>query len=381
MKVAILGLGTVGFGVYDIIDKSAYLNDVSVKYILDKDSSRQSMAPHAQVVQDLNIILNDPEVSIVVETMGAGEFSHKCMVSALKAKKSVITANKEVVALYLDELTQLKLENNVDLSFEPSVGGGIPLIAPLFQAVKTNEIDHINGIINGTTNFMLTRMINDGMSFDNALKLAQKKGFAEANPTADLEGLDMVRKITILSMIAYKGLISIDDVYHYGISTLNSVDLDFIRSLNTYSLKLMASSMRKDNVVSLSVEPNLVPKGSLFAGVNDEFNMVEINCDINGDLAFYGKGAGRYPTANAIVDDLIDMKEGKLNPTFKAERVLKAQASDEVAQYYIRLNEGESLNNEIVEEQKGLCVMTKEISRADFLALKSKIAFYAKIKK
>lgn len=379
MKIAILGLGTVGFGVYDIIDKSSYCADISVKYILDKDSSRQGLAPKAKVVQDLTIITSDPEVSVVVETMGAGEFSHKCMVSCLEANKSVITANKEVVALYLEELTNLKVAHGVSLSFEPSVGGGIPLIAPLEEIVKTNTVSEINGIINGTTNFMLTRMVNDGMDFASSLALAQKKGFAEANPTADLEGLDMVRKIIILSMIAYKGKLPVDKVYHYGISTLSDADIAYITSLGDKSLKLMASSERQGAAVALTVEPTLVSKGSLFAGVNDEFNLIEINCDINGDLAFYGKGAGRYPTANAIVNDLIDIKEGKKNPTFKAEATLVVTTSLKKSAYYVRLKTDGATSLPIA-RRDGVHLITKEMDRGEFLKELPTIAFYAKIK-
>lgn len=175
IKIAILGLGTVGFGVYDIIDKAPYLKNVVVSKILDQDLTKQKLVSKAEVTINYNDIINDKDIKIVVETMGAGEFSYHCIKRALAAKKHVITANKEVIALHLDELNNLKIKNKVSLLYEAAVGGGIPLIYPLYEIVKVNEVDEIVGILNGTTNFMLTKMFQDGLSFASSLKLAQTK--------------------------------------------------------------------------------------------------------------------------------------------------------------------------------------------------------------
>ena len=230
MKIAILGLGTVGYGVYDIIQSKDYLKDVVVKYVLDKNLELQKVVgENTLVTTDYNKILEDKEVELVVETMGAKNFSYDCIKKALLAGKSIVTANKEVIAEHIDELTSLKNEKKVQLYYEASVGGGIPVIYPLHQASKVNYIANIKGILNGTTNFILTKMSEENYTFEDALKLAQKLGFAEADPTADLEGLDMVRKIAILSSIAYKGTIDLDKVYHYGISNVSKDDIDYIK--------------------------------------------------------------------------------------------------------------------------------------------------------
>jgi len=382
MKVAILGLGTVGFGVYDIINKSEFLKDVKVKAVLDKDLTKQKdVEPDTVVTDNYDDILNDDEIAVIVETMGAKGFSYQCIKRALENKKSVVTANKEVIAEYIDELTELKNKNNVSLYYEASVGGGIPIINPLFQASKVNDISSINGILNGTTNFILTKMSVENYTFADALKLAQEKGFAEADPTADLEGLDMVRKITILSSIAYNGFIDLNKVYHYGIGSVSKQDIDFLKKYN-YTLKFVASSIKQGNSVSLSVEPTVLPSSNVISMTNNEFNIVSVDCNYNGELMFYGKGAGRYPTANAIVNDLIMIKEtsAKGNYSFNNKYQYEVKTIDEMNKYYIRLKDNVSLDNELILEKEGNCIITKEILRSEFLKLAEKIEFYGKVK-
>ncbi|HOR17917.1 MAG TPA: homoserine dehydrogenase [Bacilli bacterium] len=378
IKIAILGLGTVGFGVYDIITKSPYLNNVVVTKILDKDLSKQKLVKKAEVTINYNDIIYDKEIKIVVETMGAGEFSYHCIKRALEAKKHVITANKEVIALHLEELSKLKEKKGVSLLYEASVGGGIPIIYPLYEIVKVNEVDEIQGILNGTTNFILTKMFQDGLSFSDSLRLAQEKGFAEANPTADLEGLDMVRKIAILSSIAYKGAIHIEQIDHFGITNINDEDLVNIKKTGGV-LKLIASSKQQKGKVNILIEPTIVQPTNLFSTVNEENNLIAINSSFNGNLKFYGKGAGRYPTANAIVNDIIAIIEARRNYTFENKNKLIVEDSSDVNRYYVRLKPNEFIDLEYIEKQENNSIITKEISRTTFKQIIEKVEFYAKI--
>jgi len=365
MKIAIYGLGIVGFGVYDILTNNEFFDSIMIKWVLDKDVSKKDLIKNSRLTANLDEILNDKEVSLVVETMGAGEFSYHAIKQSLLKGKHVITANKEVIALHLEELTKIKKEKNVSLYFEASVGGGIPLIAPLIEISKTNEFKTIKGILNGTTNFILTKMQDEDLSFEEAVKLAQLKGFAEANPSADLRGLDMVRKIVILSMIAFKMKISVDNVYHYGIENLKKEDIISIRN-NDYILKLVAASYYVDNKLSLIVEPILISKTNVLANVKNEFNYCEVDCSINGLLGFYGKGAGRYPTANAMVNDIISVIENKENYTFKNVKLTKIAKFDRIASYYIRYKSGE-------------VAYIKSLERNKLLGMLGSIEFYARI--
>lgn len=378
IKIAILGLGTVGFGVYDIITKSPYLNNVVVTKILDKDLSKQKLVKKAEVTINYNDIIYDKEIKIVVETMGAGEFSYHCIKRALEAKKHVITANKEVIALHLEELSKLKEKKGVSLLYEASVGGGIPIIYPLYEIVKVNEVDEIQGILNGTTNFILTKMFQDGLSFSDSLRLAQEKGFAEADPTADLEGLDMVRKIAILSSIAYKGAIHIEQIDHFGITNINDEDLVNIKKTGGV-LKLIASSKQQKGKVNILIEPTIVQPTNLFSTVNEENNLIAINSSFNGNLKFFGKGAGRYPTANAIVNDIIAIIEARRNYTFENKNKLIVEDSSDVNRYYVRLKPNEFIDLEYIEKQENNSIITKEISRTTFKQIIEKVEFYAKI--
>ena len=319
INIAILGLGTVGYGVYDIIKNSSYLKKVKVKKILDRDLSRNEEVGNI-ITNNFDEILNDKDIKVVVETMGALNFSYECIKRAIMKKKHVITANKEVIAGHLEELTKLKKEYKVSLYYEASVGGGIPIIKPLHLISHTNDIKSITGILNGTTNYILTKMDVEGLSFKDALRDAQAKGFAEADPTNDLEGLDMVRKIAILSSIAYHGEVNIKNVYHYGISNVTSFDIDYAKSKG-YVLKYLATSQIEKKKAEIRVEPHFVLADDLISKANYEFNIVEVDANINGILSFYGKGAGRYPTANAIVNDLIMIMNKDKRRPFPMTRV------------------------------------------------------------
>lgn len=375
MNIAILGLGTVGYGVYDIIKNSNYLKDVNVTKILDKNDSLKNVVGNI-ITSNYDEILNDDSISVVVETMGAGKFSYDCIKKALLKNKNVITANKEVIASYIDELTTIKNEHNVSLYYEASVGGGIPLIKPVHLVALTNDVSEIKGILNGTTNFILSKMTNENLSFSEALKLAQEKGFAEADPTADLEGLDMVRKIAILSDICYKGFVNIDEIYHYGIKNVSSEDINCANVFG-YVIKFIASSKKIDDSVEIRIEPHFVSKDSVISKTDNEFNIVKINASINGELMFYGKGAGRYPTANAIVNDLIMIKNNDLNYSFNNKNEIKILKESAEGKYYLRVKDINKVNQDIIDKVVNNMIITKniELNSIDM----DNIEFYAKI--
>lgn len=377
INIAILGLGTVGYGVYDIIKNSSYLKKVKVKKILDRDLSRNEEVGNI-ITNDFEEILNDDEIKVIVETMGALNFSYECIKRGIMKKKHVITANKEVIAGHLEELTKLKKEYKVSLYYEASVGGGIPIIKPLHLISHINDIKSITGILNGTTNYILTKMDLEGLSFKDALRDAQEKGFAEADPTNDLEGLDMVRKIAILSSIAYHGEVNIKNVYHYGISNVTSFDIDYAKSKG-YVLKYLATSQIEKKKAEIRVEPHFVLADDLISKANYEFNIVEVDANINGILSFYGKGAGRYPTANAIVNDLIMIMNKDKNYSVDFKNKIQVTKSKTKNKYYIRVKNIKKIDQKIIEKMERNVIITKMINFEDINL--DGVSFYAKIGK
>lgn len=305
-KIALLGYGTIGKGVAKMISLLETKHNIKLTKVLDLPIKKDELGD--LLVNSIDDIVNDPEIKIVVEVLGGTDFAYNCTKKCLLSKKSVVTANKEVVSKYMDELYNIAKENNCSYLFEASVGGGIPIIRQLIDSLKVNDVTHIYGILNGTTNYILTKMQEEGLSFDNALKLAQEMGFAELNPSSDLEGLDMARKISILSNLAYKTKINVSEVYNYGIANINNNILDDIKSKG-YILRFVSESYIKDNTVSIRIEPVLIDYTHPFASVRDEFNAVIIKCSTNDVLEFYGKGAGSLPTATAIASDIIQIIE------------------------------------------------------------------------
>ena len=311
-KIAIMGFGTVGAGVAEVARMNASSiaekmgEEVYVKYILDVRDFPDS--PYAdRMIKDFSIIENDPEVEVVVETIGGARVALDFTRRALKAGKHVVTSNKELVATYGRELLEIAKEKNVNYLFEASVGGGIPLLRPLFQCLAANEIEEIAGILNGTTNSILTRMVKGGVSFAEALKEAQAKGYAEADPTADVEGIDAGRKICILSDLAWGKEVEPAKVRMEGISKLDLQDVA-IASAAGYSVKLLGRAMRQaDGKVAAFVAPHLVPESSPISHVEDVFNGVCIRGNAVGDVMFYGRGAGDLPTASAVMSDVLDV--------------------------------------------------------------------------
>lgn len=311
IDVAIMGHGVVGSGVAEILINhkerisKRVKEEVNVKYILDLRSF-EDLDYSEKFVKDFNVILNDDSVKVVAEVMGginpAYDFVKKC----LTAGKSVVTSNKELVAAKGAELIKIASDNNVNFLFEASVGGGIPVLRPMVQCLSANQIDEIWGILNGTTNFILNKMIVDNMDFDTALKLAQDLGFAEKNPAADIEGHDACRKICILSALAFGKHVYPEQVKTEGISQISLDDVTYADSFG-YVIKLIGHAKKLDNgKITADVSPTLVSRDSILSGVNGVFNCIMINGDQTGEVAFYGKGAGKEATASAVVADIMD---------------------------------------------------------------------------
>lgn len=312
MYVAVMGYGTVGSGVVEVITKNhdsivkrSTQNEVEVKYILDLRDFPGD--PHEdKMIKDFNIILNDDDVKVVVETMGGLHPAYEFVSSCLKAGKSVVTSNKELVAAKGYELLQYASENNVNFLFEASVGGGIPIIRPMVQCLAANEIDEIAGILNGTTNFILTMMIEKNMSFEDALKLAQDNGYAEKDPTADVEGHDACRKICILASLGFGKHVYPDSVYTEGITKITLDDVAYVGAYGGVIKLLGRAKKMDDGKIFAIVSPAIVKNGSQLASVSDVFNAILVRGNATGDVVFYGKGAGKLPTASAVVADVID---------------------------------------------------------------------------
>lgn len=311
---AIMGFGTVGSGVAEVLrlnggDIAEKLGEpLRLKYILDvRDLSATPYAGKA--VKDFSILENDPELDVIVESIGGVKAALEFTRRALLAGKHVVTSNKELVATHGRELLELAREKNVNYLFEASVGGGIPVLRPLFQCLAGNRIQEVAGILNGTTNYILTRMVKGGVAFDEALKEAQARGYAEQDPTADVEGVDACRKICILSDLAWGREVRPDSVYTQGISAIDLRDVA-IASGAGYRIKLLGRAMRLDDGRQAAfVAPHLVTESCPMAAVDDVFNAVMIRGNAVGDVMFYGRGAGDLPTASAVMGDVIDALE------------------------------------------------------------------------
>ena len=324
VNVAILGFGVVGSGVAEVLATNGPHIDqkvddlIRLKYILDVRDFPDS--PFAdKVVHDFSVIENDPEVSIVVETIGGAKAALDFTRRALRAGKSVVTSNKELVAEHGCELLKLAAEQGVSYLFEASVGGGIPILRPLNQCLAANEIEEITGILNGTTNYILTRMIRGGLSFDAALKEAQANGYAEQDPTADIEGHDACRKICILASLAFGRHIYPRQVPAEGITGVTLSDVAWAEACGK-KLKLLGRAIRQaDGRVCAYVSPHLVDVENPLAGVEDVFNAIAVKGNAIGDVMFYGRGAGKLPTASAVVADetLMLPERRRSSPGFK----------------------------------------------------------------
>ena len=311
IQVAVMGYGTVGSGVVEVIEKNKEeINKKSnealnIKYILDlRDFPGDPYED--KIVHDVEVILNDPEVQIICETMGGLKPAYEFTKRALMSGKSVCTSNKELVAKHGVELIRIAKEKNCNFLFEASCGGGIPIIRALNSSLTADEIDEITGILNGTTNYMMYKMATEGSEFDAVLKEAQQKGYAEADPTADVEGYDACRKIAILSSLAYERYFDFEDIYTEGITKITPEDMEYAAKLGR-TIKLLGTSRRlADGTCYAMVAPFMLGQNSPLYSVNDVFNAVFVHGNMLGDAMFYGSGAGKLPTASAVVGDIVD---------------------------------------------------------------------------
>lgn len=311
INIGLIGLGTIGGGVAKILNEKAgpitkqVGTPLTLRSVADLDETRKASLPDPSVfTTNVQNIFDDPDIDIVIELIG-GETPAKTFIQeAIQRGKHVVTANKEVLAKHGPELLTLADQHKVGLFYEASVGGGIPLIAPLKRNLQVNDISSIHTIINGTTNYILTRMEKEGLEFSAALKEAQDLGYAEADPTSDIEGFDAAYKIAILATIAFHTDVRPEDVFHEGISRMTSQDFQYARELG-YAIKLLAITKKEGHSIQVRVHPVFIPDDMLLAKVDGVFNAVQIEGDLTGRVIFYGRGAGSEPTANVIVSDAI----------------------------------------------------------------------------
>ena len=350
IQVAVLGYGTVGSGVVKVIDTNhdSILAkagvDLNVKYILDLREFPGD-PNEAKVVHDYEVIVNDPEVKIVVETMGGTKPAYEFTKKALEAGKSVCTSNKELVARHGTELIAVAKEHNASYMFEASCGGGIPIIRPLRTCLSQDEIDEITGIVNGTTNYILTKMIEDGSEFEDVLKEAQQKGYAERNPEADVEGHDACRKIAILSSLAYGKRVEFTDIYTEGITKITSSDIVYAKAMNK-TIKLLAYSHKEGEEVLAMVAPYLVGKDDPLSGVNGVFNAIFVHGNMLGDAMFYGQGAGKEATASAVVADVIEEAQvlgRSVMSQWSPEQQVMTDVAGTKKQFFVRVKDTSSV--------------------------------------
>ena len=310
IKVAIMGYGTIGSGVYEVLtgnrDKitANVGQEVQVKYILDLRDFPGSPVED-KIVHDFQVIADDPEVQIVVETMGGLNPAYPFVKTCLEAGKNVVTSNKALVAAHGTELLAIAREKQVNFQFEASVGGGIPIIRPLYECLMGEQIQEITGILNGTTNFILTKMDKEGASFDAVLKEAQELGYAERNPEADVEGYDACRKIAILTSLAYGQQVDYEDIYTEGITKITAEDFKYAKALGA-AIKIFGTSRKEGNKLYAMVAPQMIQADNPLYAVNDVFNAICVTGNMLGDVMFYGKGAGKEATASAVVSDVVD---------------------------------------------------------------------------
>lgn len=313
VKIGLVGTGTVGGGCLDILSnhKQDFLRHFGIDLELTRVCSRDPQAATSRGLQDIfttdyHDVINDPEIDIVVELIGGTGVAKSVIVEALQAGKHVVTANKAIMATSGEEIMDLAEEKGLEIAFEASVGGGIPIIDPLKHSLIANRIDSIMGIVNGTTNYMLTRMDEDSLDYDAALKEAQERGFAEADPTADVDGLDAAAKIAILASIAFNSRVTMDQVYTEGIRRISPVDLANAHD-SGYVVKLVAHARRGESGVDVRVHPTMIPEDHQLATVNGVFNAIFVEGDAVGQTMFFGEGAGAGPAASAVMGDVLEV--------------------------------------------------------------------------
>lgn len=383
VSIAVMGHGVVGSGVVEILlthkqKLFAHLGEeIYVKKVLDLREFPDSPIAD-RFTKSFDDIINDLEIRVVVEVMGGINPAYDYVKRSLKAGKSVVTSNKELVAAHGAELLELARQENVNFLFEASVGGGIPIIRPMNQCLVANNVDEIAGILNGTTNFILTKMIEDGMQFDDALKLAQDLGFAERNPAADIEGHDACRKICILASLAFGKHVYPDAVHTEGITNITLEDVKFAEKFGCV-IKLISRVKKLDNgKIDIITAPMLVPNKSQLANIDYEFNGIMVRGDCTGDVVFYGKGAGKLPTASAVCADIVDccmhLKKRRFLFWADGDGSNIISVDDSVFKMYLRLNgdnavkKAEAVFGKVsaIEDDKRGAVITEAMTLAQF---------------
>ncbi|MBS4900134.1 MAG: homoserine dehydrogenase [Clostridiales bacterium] len=348
-KIAILGYGVVGSGVFDVLTRNSDIvssragQDVEIKYVLDlRDFPGNPVEKY--LVHDIDMIINDPEIEVVVETMGGEEPAHTFVKRALEAGKSVCTSNKAIVAAFGTELLKTADEKGVRFLFGASVGGGIPIIRPIKEALTADHIERMEGILNGTTNYILTKMSQEGAEFEDALKEAQDNGYAERDPGADIEGFDSCRKIAILASLVSGKTVPFERIYTEGITKITSKDLIYAAKLNR-KIKLIARFELEDNRLKAVTAPFLIDISHPLYSVDDVVNGVTLHGDFVGDVVFQGAGAGRYPTASAVAADVVDAvkhNRSKFKLLWNDTELVPEEIINYDFRYFVRLKNTES---------------------------------------
>lgn len=379
--IGLLGLGTVGQGVVEILEerrdalKSLLKEDVSIKKILVRDihKKRNIKVSEGILTDDFQDIL-DEEVDIVIEVTSDLEQSYRYIVEAMNRGKHIVTANKAIVSKYFEELNELSIKNGVGFLYEASVGGGIPVLKPLKEQIVLNDIDEVQGILNGTCNYILTNMFERDLDYDEVLRTAQELGYAEADPSADVQGHDTLRKLRILATLGLQGKITEEDILLEGIDNINAFDIAQIKRLDS-TIKLIGEAKRRGDGFTAVVQPMIIKNDSYFASVNGAFNSVAFKGNNVGELKFYGSGAGKLPTANAILSDVIDTIMDSHRENSLGDDVLSNENHMIQGQYYIRISPvaGEGVPNILSE------ISEEILAQGEYISIKTKATGLYKI--
>ena len=366
VNIAVMGYGTVGSGVVEVINtNSAVINqragdEINIKYVLDlRDFPGDPI--QEKIIHDVDIIINDPEIKIVVEVMGGIEPAYTFVKRCLEAGKSVATSNKALVAKHGAELLSIARERELNFLFEASVGGGIPIIRALNSSMTADVIEEITGILNGTTNYMLTKMFYEGADYDEVLKEAQDSGYAERNPEADVEGYDACRKIAILSSLISGQQVDYEDIYTEGITKITKRDMMYAKEMGM-TIKLLASSKRHKDHLHAIVAPALLGKDHPLYNIDDVFNAVFVHGNMLGDAMFYGSGAGKLPTASAVVADVVDEAKHlhrNIMTMWKSEKLVLEPIEDTCKRFFVRVSGNAEEMKEKVEKLFGAVQIVK----------------------
>lgn len=371
VNVGIIGYGTVGSGVFEVLNTNSKSievkagEEIKVKRICDLRDFPGDAAEKF-ITHDFNDILNDDEITVVVETMGGTRPAYDFVKASIEAGKSVCTSNKELVAKFGAGLIKLAKEHSVNFLFEASVGGGIPIIRPLNYALTAEEILEIEGILNGTTNFILTKMNEEGLDYETVLKEAQAMGYAEKNPTADVEGFDTCRKIAILTSLAYGKQVDFEDIRTEGITKITKEDMEYAKAINA-SIKLIGESKKENGIVYARVAPALIDREQPLYGVHDVFNAIFVKGNMVDDVMFYGRGAGKLPTASAVVADIVDAVKNKdrhIEIIWEEDKLELGDIREYKQRFFVRIPE--NMKEEAKQKMSGLEEVKTEKIKGEF---------------